>query len=63
MCNSAIATEGVDGGTKLGEWRVYYAVVKVHVVLGGGCVISRVYNRKSVQLPYGFYTHHLDRMM
>ena len=22
----------------------------------------RVYNRKSVQLPYGFYTHHLDRM-
>ena len=23
---------------------------------------SRVYNRKSVQLPYGFYTHHLDRM-
>ena len=23
---------------------------------------TRVYNRKSVQLPYGFYTSHLDRM-
>jgi len=23
---------------------------------------SGVYNRKSVQLPYGFYTRHLDRM-
>ena len=39
MCNSATATEGVDGGTKLGEWRVYYAMG--HVVLGGGCVISK----------------------
>ena len=26
-------------------------------------VAARVYNRKSVQLPYGFYTCHLDRMM
>ena len=26
------------------------------------CVSPRVYNRKSVQLPYGFYTRHLDRM-
>ena len=25
-------------------------------------VCTRVYNRKSVQLPYGFYTSHLDRM-
>ena len=25
-------------------------------------ILSRVYNRKSVQLPYGFYTSHLDRM-
>ena len=25
-------------------------------------VLSRVYNRKSVQLPYGFYNSHLDRM-
>ena len=41
MCNSATATEGVDAGTKLGEWTVYYAMVKVHVVLGGGCVISK----------------------
>ena len=27
------------------------------------CDVSpRVYNRKSLQLPYGFYTRHLDRM-
>ena len=25
--------------------------------------LARVHNRKSVQLPYGFYTRHLDRMM
>ena len=24
------------------------------------CVQLRVYNSKSVQLPYGFYTRHLD---
>jgi len=23
---------------------------------------SRVYNRVSMQLPYGFYTRHLDKM-
>ena len=25
-------------------------------------IIARVHNKKSVQLPYGFYTHHLDKM-
>ena len=25
-------------------------------------VLPRVHNSKSVQLPYGFCTHHLDRM-
>ena len=25
-------------------------------------IVPRVYNSKSVQLPYGFYTNHLDRM-
>ena len=29
---------------------------------GCGYGTSRVYNRKSVQLPYSFYTRHLDRM-
>ena len=37
----------------------------LHNKVGSGDETSscRVYNRKSVQLPYGFYTHHLDRMM
>ena len=41
----------------------------VHFVMGDGVrmyryamVASRVYNRKSVQLPYGFCTRHLDSM-
>ena len=33
---------------------------KIHIHIEW--VISRVHNNKSVQLPYGFYTHHLDEM-
>ena len=29
---------------------------------GEGVCVSRVHNNKSIQLPYGFYTHHLDGM-
>jgi len=42
-----------------------FSVHSTHVQLGHALVIgilSRVYNRKSVQLPYGFYTRHLDSM-
>ena len=34
----------------------FYAVLKPY-----NCVVLAVYNSKSVQLPYGFYTGHLDR--
>ena len=32
-----------------------------NALLGGG-VRARVYNRKSAQLPYGFYARHLDNV-
>ena len=41
----------------IGSWEGHVAVWLEEFITG------RVYNRKSVQLPYGFYTHHLDRMM
>ena len=33
------------------------------ILLAAGIVKPRVHNNKSVQLPYGFYTRNLDRMM
>ena len=43
---------------------VYMQDVSVHLKEMGARQLdkARVYNRKSVQLPYGFYTRHLDRM-
>ena len=34
--------------------------VKCYLQLNIAYVQPRVHNNKSVQLPYGFYTHHLD---
>ena len=45
---------------------VYVAVpvgIKHHLLAFFNCITAfqeLIHNRKSVQLPYGFYTHHLD---
>ena len=38
------------------------SIVHVQVLCTRPWPVTRVYYRKSVQLPYGLYTHHLDWM-
>ena len=47
--------------------KYYYQLKGVHIACMVTFILpqdmaSRVYSSKSVQLPYGFYTRHLDRM-